>query len=219
MPVVDIGLFDISLRLNKISIANSPKLDFRCILNNVYMRTCYDSASALAQLIGHIAFDTQREDVLNKTRKETTNIGQTLNHVDGTDAKTENFNGSKATDVNVLLAEAVQDTSMESDQESFGNCSMDDILTENVNAMNMADFEALDTVSFESSYTSQEFNKDAFCEHIEQDDTHTEIDFISTFRNFESAEEHFKSDDDYCIIDENNVSVCTHNIFKEFANC
>uniref|UniRef100_A0A1B0D0K3 Autophagy-related protein 2 n=1 Tax=Phlebotomus papatasi TaxID=29031 RepID=A0A1B0D0K3_PHLPP len=53
--VVDLGLFEISLRLNEKATSFAPKFDMRAALNDVHIRTCADSARALAQLISYIA--------------------------------------------------------------------------------------------------------------------------------------------------------------------
>lgn len=55
--VVDLGLFEISLRLNERSTALSPKFDMRATVNDLHLRTCSDSADALARLITYLATD------------------------------------------------------------------------------------------------------------------------------------------------------------------
>lgn len=53
--VLDLELFEISLRLNDKPTASFPKLDLRTTINGVYLRTCSDSAEALAQFINYLA--------------------------------------------------------------------------------------------------------------------------------------------------------------------
>ncbi|XP_052865344.1 autophagy-related protein 2 homolog A [Anopheles cruzii] len=53
--VVEVGLFEISLMLNERVTVKFPKFDLRTAINDVHVRTCADSARALAQLIGYLA--------------------------------------------------------------------------------------------------------------------------------------------------------------------
>lgn len=53
--VVELGLFEISLRLNDKATSFSPKFDLRAAVNDVHIRTCADSARALAQFISYVA--------------------------------------------------------------------------------------------------------------------------------------------------------------------
>lgn len=53
--LVELGLFEISLRLNERATSSFPKFDLRTAINDVHVRTCADSGRALAQLIGYLA--------------------------------------------------------------------------------------------------------------------------------------------------------------------
>lgn len=53
--LVELGLFEISLRLNEKATSSFPKFDLRTAINDVHVRTCADSGRALAQLIGYLA--------------------------------------------------------------------------------------------------------------------------------------------------------------------
>ncbi|XP_029712827.1 autophagy-related protein 2 homolog A [Aedes albopictus] len=53
--LVEVGLFEISLRLNEKATGSFPKFDLRTAMNDVHVRTCADSGRALAQLIGYLA--------------------------------------------------------------------------------------------------------------------------------------------------------------------
>ncbi|XP_055537641.1 autophagy-related protein 2 homolog A [Wyeomyia smithii] len=53
--LVELGLFEISLRLNEKATSSFPKLDLRTAMNDVHVRTCADSGRALAQLIRYLA--------------------------------------------------------------------------------------------------------------------------------------------------------------------
>lgn len=55
--VLELGLFEISLRMNDKDTTNNPKLDVRTMLNGVHLRTCVDSANAVARLLTYIAND------------------------------------------------------------------------------------------------------------------------------------------------------------------
>ncbi|XP_058813814.1 autophagy-related protein 2 homolog B [Topomyia yanbarensis] len=53
--LVEVGLFEISLRLNDKATSCFPKFDLRTAMNDIHVRTCADSGRALAQLIGYLA--------------------------------------------------------------------------------------------------------------------------------------------------------------------
>ncbi|XP_058467736.1 autophagy-related protein 2 homolog A [Malaya genurostris] len=53
--LVEVGLFEISLRLNEKATSCFPKFDLRTAMNDIHVRTCADSGRALAQLIGYLA--------------------------------------------------------------------------------------------------------------------------------------------------------------------
>ncbi|XP_065094861.1 autophagy-related protein 2 homolog A-like [Ochlerotatus camptorhynchus] len=53
--LVELGLFEISLRLNEKATGSFPKFDLRTAINDVHVRTCADSGRALAQMIGYLA--------------------------------------------------------------------------------------------------------------------------------------------------------------------
>lgn len=56
--VVELGLFEISLRLGEKPTASFPKYDLRAAINDVHIRTCSDSGQALAKLIAYIASES-----------------------------------------------------------------------------------------------------------------------------------------------------------------
>lgn len=53
--LIELGLFEISLRLNDRPTTRAPKFDLRATVNALHLRTCADSAEALGQLIGYLA--------------------------------------------------------------------------------------------------------------------------------------------------------------------
>uniref|UniRef100_T1PF62 Autophagy-related protein 2 n=1 Tax=Musca domestica TaxID=7370 RepID=T1PF62_MUSDO len=62
VPVLDFGLLEISLRISGETTEKYPRLDLRCSLQDVHLRTCYDSGSAFAQLIGYIANNIAKDE-------------------------------------------------------------------------------------------------------------------------------------------------------------
>lgn len=66
VSVVDLGLLEISLRINEKNTSLFPKLDLRAFIQGVHIRTCSDSGQVLAQLIGYFAADSD----LNTTASE-----------------------------------------------------------------------------------------------------------------------------------------------------
>jgi autophagy-related protein 2 len=55
--VAELGLFEISLRLNEKVTALSPKYDLRAAIKDVHLRTCSDSGQALLDLVSYVAAD------------------------------------------------------------------------------------------------------------------------------------------------------------------
>lgn len=55
VSLLDLELFEISLRLNDKPTASYPKFDLRATMNGVFLRTCSDSAEVLAQFITYLA--------------------------------------------------------------------------------------------------------------------------------------------------------------------
>lgn len=115
VPVLDIGLVDISLRLNENS-EKHPKFDLRCSVHDAHLRTCSDSGKALAQLIEHLANDGDTVDTEQ-------NISSTTLQQSGLDiSETSTLDGHKRKDslteqqewqqerVNVMMAEALRET-------------------------------------------------------------------------------------------------------------
>lgn len=182
------------------------------------MRTCYDSASAFAQLITHIANDTQRQIDINNASNETTYFPDGKDtfsdHEVSCNLTEEETNSIRTNNVNDLLAEAVRETTHDFGQKSIIECiQVDPSLTQNV-TMNISDFEAIDVIGFESNFTTNKFSTGRNDYDIEQLPLqHNNLDTsVPTYHIFERSEDvsqelHFKSDDDYCIVDEKTVSL------------
>lgn len=55
--VMDLGLFELSLRLNEKMCGGAPRVDLRASNNVLHVRTCSDSGRALTQLLTYFAND------------------------------------------------------------------------------------------------------------------------------------------------------------------
>lgn len=55
--VMDLGLFELSLRLNEKMCGGAPRIDLRASNNVLHVRTCADSGRALMQLLTYFASD------------------------------------------------------------------------------------------------------------------------------------------------------------------
>lgn len=73
--VVELGLFEISLRLREKPTITLPKYDLRASINDLHVRTCSDSGRALAQLLFYLASDG---DLM--TQEEWMNSSETQNY-------------------------------------------------------------------------------------------------------------------------------------------
>jgi len=72
IPVLNLGLLNISFRLNAEG-SGQPRVDLRSSIHDMHLKTCYDSAAALAQLIAYVANDRDlcppEEPILNEEIK------------------------------------------------------------------------------------------------------------------------------------------------------
>lgn len=75
--VLELGLFEISLRLSEKVTASFPKFDLRAAINDVHIRTCSDSAQALARLIAYLASDGDLESRLDDEHEDDTRMSTT----------------------------------------------------------------------------------------------------------------------------------------------
>ncbi|KAK4884514.1 hypothetical protein RN001_000785 [Aquatica leii] len=111
--VIDVGLFELSLKTNdKISGIN-PHIDLRASNNIVHIRTCADSGRALTQLITYFASDG---DVISA---ETNNVGSTFSSprhqpeqelISVEPQDISNLSKSQHQQVNDLLGEAMKES-------------------------------------------------------------------------------------------------------------
>ncbi|XP_017127168.1 autophagy-related protein 2 homolog A [Drosophila elegans] len=103
IPVLNLGLLNISFRLNAEG-SGQPRVDLRSSIHDMHLKTCYDSAAALAQLIAYVANDRDllppEEPVLNEETKQKEEPKQ--NEDQEVSDHTQNH-------VNKLMADAVMD--------------------------------------------------------------------------------------------------------------
>uniref|UniRef100_A0A7G3AGM6 Autophagy-related protein 2 n=1 Tax=Lutzomyia longipalpis TaxID=7200 RepID=A0A7G3AGM6_LUTLO len=115
--VVDLGLFEISLRLNEKATSYAPKFDMRAAINDVHIRTCADSARALAQLISYIAAKGDLEsNGPEETCDSTGNLGEAdadLLSVRSSQVSIPEVTHTQQQHVNTLMAEAMQESAIE----------------------------------------------------------------------------------------------------------
>lgn len=77
--VGDLGLFEISLRLNEKVTSLSPKYDLRAAIKDFHIRTCADSGKALLELISYLASEGDLDDEkkeYNDAASETSSVMQ-----------------------------------------------------------------------------------------------------------------------------------------------
>lgn len=107
--VMDLGLFELSLRLNEKMCEGAPRVDLRASNNCLHVRTCSDSGSALMQLLtyfasdGDIASNLDTSDTISVpgSGDEETLLG---------DESVNNLSKSQVERVNSLMEEAMEDT-------------------------------------------------------------------------------------------------------------
>ncbi|XP_055908295.1 autophagy-related protein 2 homolog B isoform X2 [Eupeodes corollae] len=116
VPVIDIGLLDISLRLNEKASERSPKLDLRTSIQDVHIRSCFDSGRALATLIAYVASDGDLLNVGDDDESMTSSMESSV-YSDASlfsmkDRKSSipEISARQQERVNLMMAEAVQET-------------------------------------------------------------------------------------------------------------
>ena len=114
VPVLDVGLLDISLRLNDEESDKCPTFDLRCSIHDGHFRTCYDSGSAFAQLIGYIASSTNSSNDQQSSKDQSLQsslCSESDFFLSQTDQQTTKEITMKQQErVNILMAEAVQES-------------------------------------------------------------------------------------------------------------
>ncbi|EDS41201.1 autophagy-specific gene 2 [Culex quinquefasciatus] len=135
--LVELGLFEISLRLNEKATSSFPKFDLRTAINDVHVRTCADSGRALAQLIGYLASEGDlvvQDDGSSEIGDDTSSVGglpmgsereADLLPVKPSQSAPE-VTPKQQQRVNTLMAEAMEESM--SLQSTFSDSSRDDQL-------------------------------------------------------------------------------------------
>ncbi|XP_055847231.1 autophagy-related protein 2 homolog A [Episyrphus balteatus] len=116
VPVIDLGLLDISLRLNEKSSERSPKLDLRTSIQDVHIRSCFDSGRALATLIAYVAGDGDLMTTIDDDESMTSSMESSvysdasLFSVKDRKSSIPEISARQQERVNMMMAEAVQET-------------------------------------------------------------------------------------------------------------
>ena len=107
--VVNIDLFELSLRLNEKMCGNAPRVDLRASIHEFHLRTCADSAKAVMELLTYFASDGD----LASSTVSTENISVPSSD-DGEsllgDESINLLSKSQVQRVNILMEEAMEDT-------------------------------------------------------------------------------------------------------------
>ncbi|XP_043525615.1 autophagy-related protein 2 homolog B isoform X2 [Frieseomelitta varia] len=124
--VMDVGLFELSLRLNEKMCGGAPRVDLRASNNVLHVRTCSDSGRALIQLLTYFVNDG---DLLpNMETVETTTIASTSEEESLLgDECINTLSKSQVERVNSLMKEAMEETV----KETSVNTDSDISVTEN----------------------------------------------------------------------------------------
>ncbi|XP_013118571.2 autophagy-related protein 2 homolog B [Stomoxys calcitrans] len=109
VPVLDFGLLEISLRISGTSTEKHPKLDLRCSLQDVHLRTCYDSGSAFALLIGYIANNIAKDDDAAEKGSLNSSLSSDSDLFMNESQTSSDISQRHQERVNLLMAEAVRD--------------------------------------------------------------------------------------------------------------
>lgn len=112
--VLDVGLFEISLRLNDKPSALSPKMDLRATVSGGHLRTCSDSGDALAQILFYMSEDGDLVDPSHPKKDELTdNLAaskQPLVWTSPCSSSTPDVSEEQQQRVNMLMEEAMKES-------------------------------------------------------------------------------------------------------------
>ncbi|KAH8385046.1 hypothetical protein KR093_006195 [Drosophila rubida] len=100
LPILNAGVIHISLFLNDQNTLY-PKIDLRSSIHDVHLKTCFDSANALAQLIAYIANDRDLISIdkyVDKNKSANSQLSSSVLKIDKT-----------LEHINTLMADAVKD--------------------------------------------------------------------------------------------------------------
>ncbi|XP_011503827.1 PREDICTED: autophagy-related protein 2 homolog A [Ceratosolen solmsi marchali] len=107
--VMDLGLFELSLRLNEKMCGGAPRIDLRASNNVLHVRTCSDSGRALMQLLTYFASDgdmTPNSGSMESITVPSSEDGESLLGDEGINFLSK----SQVERVNSLMEEAMEDT-------------------------------------------------------------------------------------------------------------
>lgn len=128
--VIDLGLFELSLRTNDKKSNINPHTDLRASNDTVHIRTCADSARALTQLITYFANDGDLQ-LPSDTSFSTSSTHNSPLHrrndsllVDVDTQEISNLSKSQHQQINALLGDAMQESG--SDEEETRTVSSND---------------------------------------------------------------------------------------------
>lgn len=125
VPVLNVGLLNFSIHLNEKSESHA-KIDLRSSIHDMHLKTCFDSADALAQLIAYIAND--------KDLKSKDNSFDDLKKTDSTPLRNFDHNNDETLNhINNLMADAVKDVR---------NSETNEIEKKSFDVSNILDFES-----------------------------------------------------------------------------
>ncbi|XP_043070830.1 autophagy-related protein 2 homolog A isoform X2 [Drosophila grimshawi] len=153
VPVLSVGLINFSIHLNDQSKLY-PNIDLRSSIHDMHLKTCFDAADALAQLIAYIAND---KDLMSK---EKNSVGPEKPDDCPLNRNDQN-NDDTLKHINILMADAVKDvketspsdlsTKMNVIQKNETEIQQNTSLFKNsFDACNISDFES--NVMLESCY-------------------------------------------------------------------
>lgn len=114
--VAELGLFEISLRLNEKVTSLSPKYDLRAAIKDLHIRTCSDSGKALLEFISYLASegDLIEEYERDDEKSETSSVIPMSEHEDDllqtSDRRVPEVTQSQQQHVNTLVADAMEES-------------------------------------------------------------------------------------------------------------
>ncbi|XP_050353796.1 autophagy-related protein 2 homolog A [Nymphalis io] len=129
--VIDVGLFELSLRMeDKNSASNDqPQVDLTASNNMVNMYTCWDSASALCRLVTYIASDGDSQPPFDRSRHTSICSDQPLEPLVGLEDRPvediRELSPSEIQQVNDLMAEAMKESPNNTMEEDDFNSSVE----------------------------------------------------------------------------------------------
>ncbi|KAH0569025.1 autophagy-related protein 2 homolog B [Cotesia glomerata] len=107
--VMDLGLFELSLRLNEKMCGGAPRVDLRASNNVLHVRTCADSGRALMQLLTYFASDGDLSPNIGSTESIAVPSSGDEESLLGEDS-INMLSKSQEERVNTLMEEAMEDT-------------------------------------------------------------------------------------------------------------